>query len=195
MQCEVRKPVVAVTLLGAFGAAFAISSAAVAATKPDPLVARGKYVITIGGCNDCHTAGYAASDGKVPEKDWLQGDNLGWRGPWGTTYPINLRNYMSKLTEAQWVAKAKKLEARPPMPAVNVRQMTDQDLKAVYRYVKSLGPAGAEAPAYVPPDKTPNPPFVQFPSPPGLAGAGAPPMPAAPAASAPAAPAPAAPKK
>ena len=61
------------------------------------------------------------------------------------------------------------------MPAVNVRQMTDQDLKAVYRYVKSLGPAGNEAPAYVPPDKTPNPPFVQFPGPPPGAAPAAPP--------------------
>ena len=32
-----------------------------------------------------HTAGYAASDGAVPEADWLTGDALGWRGPWGTT--------------------------------------------------------------------------------------------------------------
>jgi mono/diheme cytochrome c family protein len=166
MQCAVRKSLAAIAFGGAFGTAFALSSAAVAAGKPDPTVARGKYLVTIAGCNDCHTAGYAASDGKVPEKDWLQGDQLGWRGPWGTTYPINLRTYMSKLTEAQWVAKAKKLEARPPMPAMNVRQINEQDLKAMYRYVKSLGPAGSEAPAYVPPDKTPNPPFVQFPSPP-----------------------------
>lgn len=194
MQFAVKKSVAFVALLGTFGAAFALSSAAVAAGKSDHAVARGKYLITIAGCNDCHTAGYAASDGKVPEKDWLQGDGLGWRGPWGTTYPINLRNYMSKLTEAQWVATAKKLEARPPMPAVSVRQMNEQDLKAIYRYVKSLGPAGGEAPAYVPPDKTPNPPFVQFPSPPGPQGAGAP---SAPATAAPtgAAPAPAAPKK
>jgi len=123
--------------------------------------------VTLGGCNDCHTAGYAQTDGKVPEKDWLQGDILGWRGAWGTTYPVNLRNYMAKLTEAQWVAKAKGLQARPPMPAMNVRQMTDQDLRSVYRLVKSLGPGtGQEAPEFVPPDKTPNPPFVQFPGPP-----------------------------
>lgn len=191
MQYEVKKPVAAVALLGAFGA-LALSSAAVAAGKPDPLVARGKYVVTIGGCNDCHTANYAASDGKVPEKDWLQGDALGWRGPWGTTYPVNLRNYFAKLTEKQWVTKAKKLEARPPMPAANVRAMSEQDLKAVYHYVKSLGPAGSEAPDYVPPTMTPNPPYVQFPSPPGPQGAGAPPAPAAPAAPPPA---PAAPKK
>jgi hypothetical protein len=45
--------------------------------------------------------------------------------------------------------------------------MTEQDLKAVYRFVKSLGPAGREAPDYFPPTMTPPQPFVQFPSPPG----------------------------
>ncbi len=62
--------------------------------KADPQVERGRYLIQIAGCNDCHTANYAPSGGKVPEKEWLTGDALGWRGPWGTTYPTNLRLYM-----------------------------------------------------------------------------------------------------
>jgi mono/diheme cytochrome c family protein len=129
-------------------------------------LARGKYLVTISGCNDCHTAGYAMTNGKVPEKDWLAGDRLGWRGPWGTTYAVNLRQYMQTLTEAQWVAKAKALETRPPMPWDNIRAMTTQDLRAIYRYIRHLGPAGEAAPAYVPPDKEPPPPFVTFPAPP-----------------------------
>ena len=169
MKFDVKKGVFAIACLGSLGAAFALSTAAVAATKKagaDPLIARGKYVAIIGGCNDCHTPGYAPAEGNVPESTWLTGDNLGWRGAWGTTYAVNLRNYMQNYTEAQWVAKAKNLTARPPMPAVNVRQMTDTDLKALYRYVKALGPGGNEAPVYVPPDKQPNPPYVSFPSPP-----------------------------
>jgi len=129
-------------------------------------LARGKYLVVIGGCNDCHTAGYAPSGGKVPEKDWLTGDQLGWRGPWGTTYAINLRQYIQTLTEPQWVAKVKTLETRPPMPWFNLRQMSDQDLRSIYRYIRHLGPAGEPAPAYVPPDKEPQPPFVTFPAPP-----------------------------
>ncbi len=134
--------------------------------KTDPLVERGRYVIQIAGCNDCHTAGYAPTGGKVPEAQWLTGDILGWRGPWGTTYPTNLRLYMQDLTEDQWVKKAKTLNARPPMPWFNVRDMRTSDLRAVYRYVRHLGPAGKPAPAYVPPDQTPPQPYVQFPSPP-----------------------------
>jgi mono/diheme cytochrome c family protein len=129
-------------------------------------LARGRYIVQIGGCNDCHTPGYAMSGGKVPEKDWLVGDQLGWRGAWGTTYPVNLRLYMQKLTEAQWVKTAKSIETRPPMPWFALHAMTDADLRALYRFVRHLGPAGAEAPAYVPPDKEPKPPYVQFPGPP-----------------------------
>jgi len=129
-------------------------------------LARGKYPLVIGSCNDCHTPGYAPSNGKVPDKDWLTGDRLGWRGPWGTTYAANLRTYMEALTEAQWVAKAKALETRPPMPWYSVRALTVQDLRAIYRYIRHLGPAGAAAPAYLPPDKEPSPPFVTFPAPP-----------------------------
>lgn len=134
--------------------------------KADPQIERGRYVVKIGGCNDCHTAGYAASGGKVPESEWLTGDALGWRGPWGTTYPTNLRLYMQDLTEEQWVKKGKSLSARPPMPWFNVREMGTADLRAMYRYIRHLGPAGKPAPTFVPPDETPQGPYVQFPAPP-----------------------------
>jgi mono/diheme cytochrome c family protein len=141
----------------------ALPAAAQEKRKSDPMVERGRYLVKIGGCNDCHTPNYPQAGGKVPEKEWLTGDMLGWRGPWGTTYPTNLRLYMQDLTEEQWVKKAKTLMARPPMPWFNVREMTTRDLRALYRYVRHLGPAGKPAPAYVPPDRTPQPPFVQFP--------------------------------
>ena len=134
-----------------------------AADAGPPDIERGRYLTIIGGCNDCHTAGYAAAAGKVPEKDWLMGDSLGWRGPWGTTYAINLRLYMAELSEQDWLALAKHLETRPPMPWFTLRQMTDSDLRAIYRFVRSLGPAGAPAPDYLPPDKIPPQPYIQVP--------------------------------
>lgn len=137
------------------------------AQKPeDQTVKRGRYLVQIGGCNDCHTPAYPEKGGKVPESQWLTGDALGWNGPWGTTYPTNLRLYMQDLTEDQWVKKAKTLNARPPMPWFNVRAMTTGDLRAMYRYVRHLGPAGKPAPAYLAPDKTPPEPVVRFPAPP-----------------------------
>jgi mono/diheme cytochrome c family protein len=153
-----RKTVI-VSLLGLCAAL----PAAAQQKKSDPMVDRGRYLIRITGCNDCHTPNYPQAGGKVPEKEWLTGDVLGWRGPWGTTYPVNLRLYMQDMTEEQWVKKAKTLMTRPPMPWFNVRDMTTRDLRAMYRYIRHLGPAGKPAPAYVPPDQTPAPPFVQFP--------------------------------
>ena len=149
---------------GLFAAtAFGLAEAAYSAT-PDSSIARGRYIAQIGGCNDCHTAGYAPSGGNVPEKDWLMGDALGWRGDWGTTYPSNLRITLSKLTEDQWVKTAKTMQARPPMPWFALHDMTDQDLRAFYRFVRQLGPVGNAAPAYVPPGATPQGPYVQFPA-------------------------------
>ena len=127
---------------------------------------RGKYLVQIGGCNDCHTPEYLLSEGKTPEKLWLTGSAFGWRGPWGTTYPPNLRILMQGLTEDQWVSLAKSLKARPPMPWFDLNIMKDKDLRAIYQYVRHLGPGGKPAPAYVPPDKEPNPPYALFPSPP-----------------------------
>jgi len=127
-------------------------------------IERGRYMIEIGGCNDCHTAGYANAGGQAAEADRLKGDVLGFSGAWGTTYPTNLRLTFSKLTEAQWLTYAKSLMTRPPMPWFNVRAMTDEDLRAVYAYMKSLpGTLGTAAPTFLTPDKTPPPPVVQYP--------------------------------
>jgi mono/diheme cytochrome c family protein len=126
-------------------------------------IERGRYVVEIGGCNDCHTAGYADAGGKAAESDRLKGDTLGYRGPWGTTYPTNLRLSLGKMTEDEWVKYGKSLMTRPPMPWFNVRAMNDGDLRALYQYIKSLGSSGTAAPAFVPPDKTPKPPFIQWP--------------------------------
>lgn len=113
-------------------------------------IRHGRYLIASSGCNDCHTPGYMQKDGHVPESEWLTGDAMGWQGPWGTTYPANLRLLFRDLSEAQWLARAR-APMRPPMPAPSLRAMTDADLVAIYRYVKSLPVKGAPAPAYVPP--------------------------------------------
>jgi mono/diheme cytochrome c family protein len=127
-------------------------------------VDRGKYMLIVGGCNDCHTAEFAARGGDLPERDWLKGSRLGFSGPWGTTYASNLRFTLSTMSEAQWVRYAKELKTRPPMPWFNLNQWTDADLRAFYKYVRSLGPPGEAAPAYVPPDKAPASPVVQWPA-------------------------------
>jgi mono/diheme cytochrome c family protein len=147
--------VAAAAALGS-GMAVAAEPAAHAAS-----IARGKYIVQTGGCNDCHTAHYPQAEGKVPESEWLAGSPVGFMGPWGTTFPANLRLSMHKLTEAQWMAQARAAR-RPPMPWFNLRDMSDDDLLAIYRYARSLGPTGEPAPAYVPPGQIPASPYIVF---------------------------------
>ncbi len=134
----------------------------VIAQANDPLVERGRYLAKIGGCNDCHTAGYMQKNGEIPEQDWLLGDNTGWRGPWGTTYPINLRLYLDPMSESQWIVVARNKPARPPMPWYVLREMAEDDLRALYRFIRHLGPAGTSAPAFVPPDQEPTTAYISF---------------------------------
>ncbi len=145
--------------------AFALTHNAAASPQADSTsIARGRYIAKIAGCNDCHTAGYAPSGGKVPEKEWLMGDALGWRGDWGTTYPSNLRITLAKLSEDEWVRTAKTMQARPPMPWFALHDMTEQDLRAFYRFVRQLGPTGDPAPSYLPPGAAAQGPVIQFPA-------------------------------
>jgi mono/diheme cytochrome c family protein len=152
-------------LVGTIAIAALVSAATLGRRASDPNdVARGRYLVKIAGCNDCHTAGYAVSGGNVEEKSWLTGDALGWRGPWGTTYASNLRLLVQTMTADQFVKHARSDQRRPPMPWFNVRDMSDDDVKAIYAYIKHLGPGGKAAPAYLPPAQEPKGPFIQFPA-------------------------------
>jgi mono/diheme cytochrome c family protein len=128
-------------------------------------VERGRYMVLTGHCNNCHTSKYSTREGKVPESEWLLGSGaLGYRGPWGTTYATNLRTNVALMTEEGWVQYVKTLQSRPPMPTWSVRATSDGDLRAMYRFIKQLGPAGEPAQAYLPPDQEPKPPFIQYPA-------------------------------
>ncbi|MFS8063380.1 MAG: cytochrome C [Luteimonas sp.] len=143
--------------------AVAASAPATTAGPTDAeLLAQGEYLVKIAGCNDCHTPGYAETGGAVPKEQWLVGSPLGWNGPWGTTYPINLRLKLQDMDEAAWLKYSGELHTRPPMPDFAVRTMTENDRRAMYRFIRSLGPAGQAAPAYLPPGSKPEPPYVQW---------------------------------
>lgn len=151
---RIATPVVIFLLLAA-----AAARAPAAADGAD--LERGRYLVTIGGCNDCHTPGYPESGGQVPESEWLTGVPVGFSGPWGTSYAANLRLLAERMNEEQFAARARS-QLLPPMPWFNVVRMTDDDLGAMYRYIRSLGPAGSAMPAYVPPGGTPKTPYIVF---------------------------------
>lgn len=135
-----------------------------AASKHGP--EHGKWLIGYGGCNDCHTPGWAEHGGKAPKDLLLTGSGMNFQGPWGTTYPINLRLYVQKLTLEQWIADMRKLKTRPAMPFWTFRYLSDQDLADMYAYIHALGPAGKPTHDYVPPGQAAPLPYFKLKLPP-----------------------------
>ncbi len=123
----------------------------------------GRYLVKIGGCNDCHTPGFAMANGASPaEPEWLTGDAVGFSGPWGVSYPANLRLSFQNMNETQFIEMARAGQGRPPMPWPSLKAMSDKDLKAIYAYINSLGPRGEMAPAALSPGVAPDRPHIPF---------------------------------
>ncbi len=141
----------------------ASASAGAAAPGPrvvaDTAIDAGRYLVRIAGCNDCHTDGVMAGR-QVPEEQWLTGMGMGFHGPWGTTYPGNLRLFVQGLTADQFVQAVRARSGLPPMPWESLHAMHDRDLRNIYAYLKHLGPAGEPVPAALPPGQTPKTPYI-----------------------------------
>jgi mono/diheme cytochrome c family protein len=129
------------------------------APAAEPDVQRGRYMVLVGHCNNCHTAGYAPKQGNVPESEWLLGNPVGMRMQTGTSYASNLRLTVQSYTEDSWVKYVKTAKWRPPMPWWSMHETSEEDLRAMYRYIRHMGPAGKMMPAFVPPDRNPDPPY------------------------------------
>jgi mono/diheme cytochrome c family protein len=158
-----RWPFIAATVLGLGAILVAPTVHQIAAGAPTAgEIERGRYLVKIGGCNDCHTPGYLAKAGDIPEDGWLIGDSLGFNGPWGTTYPTNLRRLLRTMDEDDWVEFARTIETRPPMPWFNLRAMSEDDLRDMHRFVVSLPPNDGAVPDYVPPGREPKTPHIVF---------------------------------
>lgn len=147
--------------------ALALFTIAPAAIGAGPDAAHGRYLIAISGCNDCHTPGYAQQGERIPEAERLTGMSVGFSGPWGVSYPANLRLGASLLGEGDWMAMARR-SGLPPMPWTALQAMSDDDLRSIYRYLRGLGAAGQPAPTALAPGQTINTPhFVFVPQMPG----------------------------
>jgi hypothetical protein len=124
--------------------------------RADDSIDRGLYISIIGGCQDCHTEGYHESGGAIDPDKALRGNSVGFQGDWGTTYPPNLRLTVAALSEDGFINTLRTFTALPPMPWYNVRHMKEDDQRALYRYIKSLGEPGSQAPQFVPPGEVPK---------------------------------------
>jgi mono/diheme cytochrome c family protein len=138
-----------------------MASAQTAGDANASAISRGKYLAQIGGCNDCHTPGYAEKSDSTPVSQWLTGVPVGFQGPWGTSYAANLRLTVQGMNEAQWI-KFARLPRLPPMPWYSLRDMNDADLASLYQFIRSLGAQGEKMPAAVAPGGKVTTPFFVF---------------------------------
>ena len=132
------------------GSTTALYAAPSADNSRKNFIDRGRYLVNIAGCHECHTPNYLKTGNKTPEKDFLTGSAQGVRGPLGTTYATNLRLYFQELTADQWIEIAKEVQRRPPMTSFALNAMTEEDAYAVYLYIRQLGAAGSAAPKLIP---------------------------------------------
>ncbi len=150
-------------------------------------IERGRYLVSYGDCNACHTP--LKMTPKGPEPDWsrmLSGhpeteqlppppklDNspwfaatagmTAWAGPWGISYAANItpdkNTGMGIWTEDMFV-KAMRTgkhmgygrEILPPMPWHSIRTLSDEDLKAIYAYLRSVPAIANQVPQPLGPD-------------------------------------------
>ncbi len=131
-----------------------------ASANVDPLVERGRYLVAFGSCNDCHTSGWRNSDGTIPVSRWMTGTNLGYRGPWGTSYPANVRLEFQTISENDWLFMVNSRGGHWPMVWHDLRFLKVDDQRAIYRFIKHLGPRGSQTPADVSPDIEPKTPYI-----------------------------------
>lgn len=71
-----RRPHAMVTAIAAVLMSMCFN-AVLAETPDEQMIERGKYLVVITGCNDCHTDGYLLSQGEIAEEQWLTGNPVG----------------------------------------------------------------------------------------------------------------------
>ena len=171
----------AVLCLAAMSAAKPPAPAHGAASKE--VLARGRYLVTITGCNDCHTPG--ALYGSPDFSRQLSGSELGWHGPWGVSFPSNLTpdletglGYWSEdeiVKAFRTGVKNDGSRVLPPMPWQDFAALSDADAHAIAAYLMSQPAVSHKVPADVPPGQKYDGAMMDFPPPPAWDAPKAPP--------------------
>lgn len=116
------------------------------APVPDPDLStpekRGKYLVTIAGCSDCHTPQDAHGQ-PLPDMDFGGGFILD--GPWGRVASANITPDASgtngeAFMQAVTTGYVSGRKLNQIMPWQNYRKMTGEDVNAIYAYLKTLKP-------------------------------------------------------
>jgi len=138
--------------LANLGLAALLGCAALAAPRPaaaaDAQLERGKYLVTLGGCSDCHTPGNFL--GHPDMARFLGGSDVGFAMPMGVFVGRNLtpdpETGLGKWTREQ-IVTALTTGLRPDgrilapiMPWRDIAHLTSEDVTAIAAYLQSLPP-------------------------------------------------------
>lgn len=176
--------VAAGALIAALGTAACAGPKAASQTRR---VERGKYLVTIGGCNDCHTPlkmgpkgpepdmvrmlsghpeSFEISTGTTPASEkWMMtaaATGTAFSGPWGVSFAANLtpdqNTGLGIWTEDMFIRAIRtgqhmgvSRDILPPMPWPMYRNATDEDLKSIYAFLRSIRPIHNRVPTPLPP--------------------------------------------
>jgi len=146
----------------AFGAAAALSGASALADEAQ--IARGRYLVVIAGCSDCHTPG--ALIGAPDMKRYLGGSDIGFAIPGqgvfvGQNITPDQATGIGNWTDSQIVTAIR--EGKTPegrqlsgvMPYFALSHLTDDDALAIAAFLKSLPPVSNQVVPYKPNEKVP----------------------------------------
>lgn len=151
------------------------------------LISRGKYLVTVNACHDCHSPKIMTANGPeldttrllsghpkdqalapiVKTQDWILFNNTltAAVGPWGVSYAANLtpddtgignwkyEQFETALRKGKYKGLENNRMLLPPMPWQMFRNMTDEDLQAIFAYLKSLPKVDNLVPMPIAPDK------------------------------------------
>ncbi|AXE20575.1 diheme cytochrome c-553 [Runella rosea] len=136
--------------------------------SPKRMGAKGPEIIP-----ELHLSGHPADQpiGKVVPEALKNGwmlfgpDGTASVGPWGVSFSANLTSdatgigtwsyeqFKTALTQGKSKGLATARPLLPPMPWVNYTNMAEEDIEAVFKYLKSTKPVKNAVPAPIPPDK------------------------------------------
>lgn len=156
----------------------------------EELIKKGEYLVSVMGCEDCHSPKVFGPNGPEPDMGkYLSGhpqdakpeeikpemttgpwvmlsmDGTTAVGPWGVSFSANITSDETGIgnwTEEQFerafrqgwykgIEGGRKL--LPPMPWPVYSKMKDEDVKAIFYYLKSMKPVKNIVPAAIPPNQ------------------------------------------
>ncbi len=152
-------------------------TAEVKTVSKDSLIKRGGYLVSVSGCDDCHTPKKMGPMGPEPDMDLrLSGyrsqvpfpsvdsnyikkgfivtvpELTAWAGPWGVSYAANITSdetgignwtveqFSKALRQGKWKGMDNSRSLLPPMPWQDFSHYTDEDVNAIFEFLKTTKP-------------------------------------------------------